>query len=645
MNYVVDYEICATFFLILLMVLSSMKRRMGDFQSKLYQTYLLGTFMSLCMDIITSYTIAYYDYVPVWLNYLLNSIFCVIQFLIPTLFMLYVHFKVMELRTLESKYIKMIFFPAGLGVLLVLTNLWTKALFFFDETGYHHGKLHMYLYLNAIIYTVGTLCYMIYMRRLLKQTQCVLVVLIVLVSLLPVVVQMFFPNYMLSGVGAALSVFIICFTSESMTEYMDRTTGALNREALAFHMHESKKLGRLEQIFIIALDNFKIVNEMYGMEGGNRILQMVVNGLQEVYSESAIFRFGGDNFVVVIEEKTEGVKELDRIRKVVKKKCLVDGEVVELSACVGLIHSIHHKEEDLFHAMEYAVTKAKSKGKGQFFEVEEDTVKDISRKTAIEQAIVAAIDSGHFEVHYQPIFDTRSKRFHSMEALARLRVEGFGYVSPEEFILIAEQNGTINQIGLLVLNEVCQCIKQYNLKDKGIDFVEVNLSIMQCMQENIYQDIMDVLKRYNIPPSMVNLEITESAAAYSEDLLTKNMARISLTDITFSLDDYGSGYSNINYLVDLPFSIVKVDKYFVWAAMKKVTSRKILENMIGMFKAIDLKVVAEGIEDWEMTETVTSMGVDYLQGYFFSKPIPKERLMQVLEKEYLEELLEKCVDE
>jgi EAL domain-containing protein (putative c-di-GMP-specific phosphodiesterase class I) len=225
-----------------------------------------------------------------------------------------------------------------------------------------------------------------------------------------------------------------------------------------------------------------------------------------------------------------------------------------------------------------------------------------------------------------------------MEALARLNVPDYGYVSHEEFIRIAEQNGTINKIGILVLEEVCKFIKQFNLKSKGIEFIEVNLSVVQCMQEKIYKEIDNVLKKYNIPSEMINLEITESAAAYSEKRLIQNMARMTLMDLTFSLDDYGSGYSNINYLVDLPFTIVKIDKYVVWAAMKKVTSRMVLENTIAMFKDINLKVVTEGIEDLEMAKTVTDMGADYLQGYYYSKPLPKEKVIACLEEGYLEAL-------
>jgi EAL domain-containing protein (putative c-di-GMP-specific phosphodiesterase class I) len=117
------------------------------------------------------------------------------------------------------------------------------------------------------------------------------------------------------------------------------------------------------------------------------------------------------------------------------------------------------------------------------------------------------------------------------------------------------------------------------------------------------------------------------------------MARLALTDITFSLDDYGSGFSNINYIVDLPFSIVKLDKYIVWAAMRNVTSRRVIEHTVAMFKSINLNIVAEGVEDIEMVKILTDMGVDYLQGFYFSRPVPKEQLLLCLEQDYIDKKL------
>lgn len=640
MVYNVSFEMCSLVFLFMLIIITLSKHHLEDFQSVIFRAYLYGAAADIILSIVTCYTDTYYDRVPIWLNYVLNTLFLSMQCLIPTMMMMYVYMKIQE-PFRNKRRVLVAFIPAIVGVVLNVSTFLTKAIFYIDDTGYHHGNFHLYLYVNAGIYTIITIVYAVASRKFLTWGQTAAVAFMIITGILPTVIQFFFPNYMLAGVGMTLSVFIMYFTSENLASYVDPTTNALNREAFSFQMENDRDKGRLMQIFVLALDNFKIINEIYGMSGGNEVMKKLVNALQREYSNSSVFRIGGDTFAVALEEKTEAVMELEVIRRVLNRPMHIHGIEIELSACICLVHTIHHEHEELLRAIDYAVAQAKTKGKGQFFEVNEEVAGDMLRRAAIEQAMITAIEAGHFEVHYQPIFDTHNKCFHSMEALARLNVPGYGYVSPEEFIRIAEQNGTVVQIGILVLEEVCRFIKQYNLKQKGIRFVEVNLSVVQCMQEKIYKDILEVLDKYQIPPSMINLEITESAAAYSEERLVRNMARMSLADITFSLDDYGSGYSNVQYLVDLPFSIVKVDKYIVWAAMKKVSSRNMLAHTIAMFKDINLKVVTEGIEDLEMAEIVTAMGADYLQGYYFSKPVPKEKLVECLEEGYLEKLYTK----
>ena len=558
------------------------------------------------------------------------------QCLIPTTFVLYLYFKV---QRIEMKYDHMgysIWMPAAFGILLVATSYWTKYIFYFDNTGYHFGKYHSYLYINALFYMCAAVIYMIRKRDILKNKQCIIIFGIILCAITPSLIEFMLPNYLVSGVGTALAIFIMYFTNENQEIYEDTITTALNREAFLQHIRINNKKKIPEQIFVIDLDNFKLINEMYGVDGGNEIMRTMVYGLLEEYGENRIYRFGGDVFIIVLDESYERIKEYDRIKRIVQRRIHLEaGYAVELTACICLLHTIHIPENVLVQTIEQAISKVESMGKGSFLEVDERVTKDLHRTLAIEQALVAVVESEKMEVHYQPIVDTHTKKIHSMEALARLNVSGYGYISPEEFILIAEKNGTILQIGLIVLKEVCKFISRNELEQKGIDYVEVNLSIVQCMQDSISQDVFSILKKYNVPPRMINLEITESAAADSEEKLKRNMARLALSDITFSLDDYGSGFSNINYIVDLPFSIVKLDKYIVWAAMKNVTSRRILEHTISMFKAIHLKIVAEGIEDLEMAQVITDMGADYLQGYYFSRPVTQDKLLLCLEEDYI----------
>lgn len=645
MYYNVDYEICSVIFLLVLAAIYLVKKNNIGLQIRLFQIYWVCCFFNTCLDIITCYTIENFQIVPHWINYLLNTIFLAIQFILPVLSAACIYYMSGKTRGLKKPVFLLATLPALIGVFMVIFTTWTELIFYFDTNGYQHGPFYFFLYVNAALYFITAISCALFSNLIIHMRQRILACSIIVVAIIPTIIQFFLPNYMLSGLGTALSVFIMFLTSDSIIIYEDSLTGALNRDAFFAYIHAFRKKNTPFQIYAIALDNFKIVNEMYGMEGGNQLMHMLADELKSEYTASQIFRLEGDIFAIVLEEKSESITELARINRILNRTWYLEDNEVRISACIGLVHSIDHADSDsnLLKAIEYAITKAKEKGKGHFFEVNEEATQAMARRIAIEQAMMTNIEANTFEVHYQPIFDTATNRFHSLEALARLRVEGYGYVSPEEFILIAESNGTILKIGMLVLEEVCRFIRDYNLKEKGIDFVEVNLSVVQCMQERIAQDITQMLEKYNIPPTMINLEITESAAANSQQMLIRNMARMALSDLTFSLDDYGSGYSNVSYLVDLPFSIVKLDKHIVWAAFKKVTSRKILENTAAMFKDVNLKIVAEGIEDANMAHTLTQMGVDYLQGFYFSRPVPKEKLIEILEGSYLEELLEEYI--
>ena len=645
MQYNVYFEVCSLVFLVLFTLYSTGHRGTG-YRSTLFNTLVGVTALSITLDVLSCYGLAYVDEIPMWMQYLINTSFLMVQLFVPFVVVFYINILIQRIE-LGLREVLIMLIPALIGVVLLIANLWTGIIFYFNSSlEYTYGSMHVYQYLNSVIYLAEFVYSMITSWSRLTDYQKRTSITIVLVSFTPTVVMFFIPNVMLAGVGLVMGVFVIIMTGENMMVFDDQITGVLNRTAFAKKISESSISGIPLQIFTIALDNFKIVNDMYGIERGNDVLAQIGQTLAKEFGDRNVYRLEGDQFCVTLEEKTESVREKDRIDRILRKRWKIITakgiEFVEIGACIGLVHTINYPGADIdtvMRAIGYGILKAKQAGNGEFFEVDENSTKDMTRQSAIEQAIQHQIEKGTFEVHYQPIYDVQRKAFHSMEALARLNVPGYGYVSPEEFILIAEQNGTIVKIGLLVLEEVCRFMKTSKLKEKGIDFVEVNLSVVQTMQDSIHDDVEKILKKYDIGPRSINLEITETAAAYSEKKLIQNMARISLMGVTFSLDDYGSGYSNVNYLVDLPFKIVKIDKHIVWTAMKKSSTRRILANTLAMFKDINLKIVTEGIENREMMDMVVSMGADYLQGYMLSKPVPKEKLLLCLEPGYLEKIL------
>ena len=261
---------------------------------------------------------------------------------------------------------------------------------------------------------------------------------------------------------------------------------------------------------------------------------------------------------------------------------------------------------------------------------EEIDLKVKHRTVYIEHYLRNGIVENRFEVYYQPIYSVKEQRIIGAEALIRLQDEDGSFISPEDFIPIAEKTGTILRIGEFVFEEVCKMLSLINPEEYGITKIDINLSVAQCMQEILANQILAIQSVYKIPTSIINLEITETSAAHTPEILLKNMRALADAGFELSLDDYGSGYSNMNYMLNLPFKMIKIDKYIVWAAFSDPKARKALAATVKMIKDMDLIVLAEGVEKKEHVEALIEMGCDYLQGYYYSKPVPKNEFLQIM---------------
>ena len=221
-------------------------------------------------------------------------------------------------------------------------------------------------------------------------------------------------------------------------------------------------------------------------------------------------------------------------------------------------------------------------------------------------------------------------RVTSAEALLRLIDPEDGFIPPNEFIPIAEKNGTIIQIGEIVLEKVFRFMKEQDLKKLGIEYIEINLSVVQCMQKELADTVLALIRRYGIEMNMVNLEITETAANNSPKMLLKNMQALSDEGITFSMDDFGTGYSNISAIISMPLNIIKLDKSLIDMASSHQKGKEVLSSTAAMVKKLGFKMVAEGIEEKEQVEMLRPLGIHYIQGYYFSRPLPEAQFLEYL---------------
>jgi EAL domain-containing protein (putative c-di-GMP-specific phosphodiesterase class I) len=290
--------------------------------------------------------------------------------------------------------------------------------------------------------------------------------------------------------------------------------------------------------------------------------------------------------------------------------------------------------EDLVRIMECALQEAEESGAEMTVIDSERMLEKDRREDQILHILKEAVREERFEVFYQPIYNVKQKRYTCAEALIRLRDDRMGYISPEEFVPIAERHGLIIEMGAFVFREVCRFYVQERLWERGIEYVDVNLSVVQCMQDDLHEQLIRVMDEYQLPYHCVNLEITETAAVLSTESLRNNMNCLMEKGVNFSLDDYGTGFSNTASIIEYPFHTIKLDKSMLWSATDSEKAMCALRHMIAMIKSMHMELVCEGVETLEQAKMLEQMGCDYFQGYYYSKPVDGERFLDELARNH-----------
>jgi EAL domain-containing protein (putative c-di-GMP-specific phosphodiesterase class I) len=249
-----------------------------------------------------------------------------------------------------------------------------------------------------------------------------------------------------------------------------------------------------------------------------------------------------------------------------------------------------------------------------------------------EQLIMDAIKNDWVEVYYQPIYSIKEQKFTCAEALIRIR-NGMGkIISPGAFVDVAESNGMIIRLGEKVFEKVCCFLQEHHPEELGLHYIEVNLSVVQCDYEHLAESFIRIMEAHQINPEWINLEITESASGDRKKNFTDNMKNLMDYGITFSLDDFGTGQSNLNYIVEMPVDIVKFDRSMTAAYFANGKAKYVMDAAMHMIQGLKLQIVSEGIETRKQFETMRDLGINYIQGYYFSEPLPMGAFLQFLDR-------------
>lgn len=617
----IELQCCALFILFTILVMFHREKKLDLMNRKLFQRALYACFACIVFDILSI----------VFINLSTNNGFD------PDI-----------TRIICKLYIMLLGFQGYFAYLYASTNLlprdktWSKNAGIFYHAIFSVGELLMLIlpidftangrivysfgpstyvaYLLSTVYIASTIIITMSYRKVMPGRRFTAMLLWQGIWLLAAIIQFIEPQLLLVGFASAFGMVILYIQLENPSEYIDASTGLFTADALSVYVHDQYKFGKQFSMFTAKIHYLTNYVD-YSME--QTAVTRTAKALVDLGPEPA-FRIDDDTFCVLYDDKDRMFERAAEIKR-------LKDSVTDLPAkgtYLLIPNSLIVNGPDEFFRFLHTYLESEQ----EILIADEDMVSKLRDQNRVKGIIDEALREDRVEVFYQPIINVRESRFKSAEALVRIRQKNGEIVPPGEFITIAEENGQIIQLGKRVLEKVCELLSKSEVQQYGLEQIEINVSAAQFDHENPAKLVIECIEKYHINPSQINLEITETAAGKNKTIMIQNMEKLIDKGVTFSLDDFGTGRSNIDYFVNMPVRTIKFDYTFTRGFFDNEKIKHVLTGMLDIIHKMNLSVVVEGIETKEQMQVMKAMGVEYIQGFYYSKPIPENEFMEFLRR-------------
>lgn len=447
------------------------------------------------------------------------------------------------------------------------------------------------------------------------------------ITLTGIVAQLLNPDLKVELFAEAIGLTGVMMIIENEDDRIDIETGLYNRQAFILDLGGYFANKTHLHAISLRINTPEIISRKSGVANRELAEKKVAEYLETIHKKYNIYKLGRRTFVLVAFglNDDEAYDIASRIHLRFDKPWQLVDTLVLLESSL-LVAKIPEQLENLNDALYMFESFQPDDNKKILSGSDLDF---ILRGSAIEKAISNGLADGKFEVYYQPTYSIDGKTLHGAEALVRLHDDEMGMLYPDEFIPVAENIGLIDAIDDFVLMDVCKMIKDENL-DKIVDCINVNLSVIQLMKSGFVEHINGIVEMSGVDKKFINFEVTESISAASYELMNSTINSLKDEGFLFSMDDYGTGYSNMKALASMHLDCIKIDKSILWEAEKSELGYIILENCVRMIHQMNLDILVEGVETEAQIELLRPLGVKYLQGYYFSKPVPKADFLKIV---------------
>ena len=639
------FQIAATVVLVVVEVLYFSRPKLRILSAKMFNCIMISAAIYLAFDYATVFSLVYYDDFPKWLVRLLHQGF-IFSFEATFLF-IYIFLDVVSHNQRRLSMLEKVFTWSICFISIVIVAFAHIYYSITEDNVYSYGPMVDYVYLIITILTLSTLFKAgrgfrkVETRRVSSYvifTMCLWIVF--------GLTQLFVPQILFSSVSISTMLLVLLISLGNPAEYVEKESGAFNYDALKLVISDKFNSKKPFHIVNIDMEEISKLRKQTGDQGVIKMLTQVRTFVSENFRKN-VYQLNHHSLTLVFDEKAE--KDIEKYLRIINERFHESWELnehtrIHLNAHIDYVR--YPKDTPFIdpddpsctsQILEFVELCHTYSDEADFVHrVDTKLLQNRTRQDMIFKILQEAIRTNGIEMYYQPIWDVKEQKFSNCEALVRLKDDKtLGFISPEEFIPVAERNFLIMPLSYKIFEEVFKFMSGKNLFERGLKHMEINLSAIESVDIGFPAIMKELLERYNIDPSALNLEITESIAISSGRRLKRNMQDLINHGCSFSMDDFGTGYSNLSQLTRADFSIIKIDKSLLWPVFEKKNPNKensqiLLENMIMMIKKMGLKIVVEGVESKEQLDYLCNLGVDYIQGYYFSKPINENDYLEFL---------------
>ncbi|MDO5406981.1 MAG: GGDEF domain-containing phosphodiesterase [Eubacteriales bacterium] len=632
MEYNVDFLVAGLIFLSLILYHYASQSRMADANNRIFRGFIVIGLLDLLMELVSILLLAEENPAAGQMTKLILTLLYVLQIVLPYGAYLYIRTMRSRIRFITEGIVSVVMIPSLVMLALVIGNYWTGILFSVENGVYVSGPMRLLMYVHALFYLgVVAVESVIYHRELGRRKLAVIAEFLILMTVC-LVIQLCCARVPLTGFGIALGITVFFCTVNNPKEYLDNLTGVLDLRC--FEELVQGMLERRKQFHLITVDMFYLrrVNMIYGNRMGNRILVEVAQKLMEISPECQVFRIKGNRFAVLTYSLTEYEEVRMQLQEYFSKDFHLDGEIIAFPVTIcGIKDGARLSETDtMLQYMEYLTALPGARDETFLIQDDEKVMRGFRRSMEVEAYLKTAIQEDLFHVYYQPVYSIDQGEFVTLEALSRLSHPKLGALSPEVFISIAEKNGEIAQVGCLQFQRVCRFLKRHPELMERIQNVKFNLSPAELMTPGHCEWLLETIRTFELPYSWFQFEITETVATeYSENLY--HAVRVfQKAGIGLCLDDFGSGYANLNTVLKLPFSAIKLDRSLLTGMRDDEKSALFYRNIVSALKNMGYQVISEGVELKSEMELLAGWGVNMIQGYYFSRPVCEADILKLI---------------